>query len=225
MASRNTRGAAGAPTRPEGDPQRARFDQLRRDVREQQAERGFPFAMSEIERMSAALGVSRSGREVTRAVYKRASEAGELRGRSIEGVTSAALYAGCRKERAPRSLGEVAHVSRTTGKEIGRTYRHLADALELGMEPVDPTEYIPRYCERLGVDAAVEETATEIVETTAKQGLLSGKSPTGFAAAAIYAAATIEDEPLTQQAVADVSQVTEVTVRNRYKEQLDAFER
>ncbi len=224
MASRNTRRAGGVPIRPENDPRRARFDRLRRQARERQAERGLPFALSEIERMAAALGASRASREVATAVYRRASEAGELRGRSIEGVASAALYAGCRKERAPRSLGEIAHVSRADGKEIGRTYRHLADALALGMEPVDPTEYIPRYCERLGLSGAVERTAAEIAEATAEQGLLSGRSPTGFAAAAIYAAATVEGESVTQQAVADVSQVTEVTIRNRYKEQLDAFE-
>ncbi|MCL7418017.1 MAG: transcription initiation factor IIB 3, partial [Halalkalicoccus sp.] len=64
----------------------------------------------------------------------------------------------------------------------------------------------------------------EIIDTTAEKGLLSGKSPTGFAAAAIYAAALLCNEKKTQREVADVAQVTEVTIRNRYQEQIKAMD-
>jgi transcription initiation factor TFIIB len=213
-----------ADTAGRGGPPGPEFHALRRQVRERQSKRGRTYALGEMDRMASALGVSRPSREIAKVVYRRASDRGDLRGRSIEGVGSAALYAGCRKEGVPRSLGEIAAVSRADAKEIGRTYRYLADTLGLGLEPADPTEYIPRYCESLDVGPSVERTATEIAKTTAEKGLLSGKSPTGYAAAAIYAAATVEGVSLTQRAIADVSQVTEVTIRSRYKEQLGAFE-
>lgn len=63
---------------------------------------------------------------------------------------------------------------------------------------------------------------TEIIDKSAKQGLLSGKSPTGFAAAAIYAAAFLCTEKKTQEEVAEVAQVTAVPIRNRYQEQIEA---
>ena len=44
------------------------------------------------------------------------------------------------------------------------------------------------------------------------------KGPTGVAAAAIYIAALMSQERRTQRSVADVAGVTEVTIRNRYKE-------
>ena len=48
--------------------------------------------------------------------------------------------------------------------------------------------------------------------------LTSGKGPTGVAAAALYIAAVLENEKRTQRDIADVVGVTEVTIRNRYKD-------
>jgi transcription initiation factor TFIIB len=43
----------------------------------------------------------------------------------------------------------------------------------------------------------------------------------GVAAAALYVAAVLNDEQRTQREVAEVARVTEVTVRNRYKEMVE----
>jgi len=51
-----------------------------------------------------------------------------------------------------------------------------------------------------------------------KAGLTAGKDPTGLAAASIYISAILEGERRTQREIAEIVHVTEVTVRNRYKE-------
>ena len=51
--------------------------------------------------------------------------------------------------------------------------------------------------------------------------MTSGRGPTGIAAAALYVAALMNNEKRTQREVADVAGITEVTIRNRYKELLD----
>ncbi|KAB1192220.1 transcription initiation factor IIB [Haloferax sp. MBLA0076] len=186
-------------------------------------ERNLQFALSEIDRMASALGVPRSVREVASVIYRRALNEDLIRGRSIEGVATATLYAACRKEGIPRSLEEIAEVSRVERKEIGRTYRYVSQELSLEMRPVDPKKYVPRFSSELDLSKEVRSKANEIIETTAEQGLLSGKSPTGFAAAAIYAASLLCNEKKTQREVADVAQVTEVTIRNRYQEQIEAM--
>jgi len=186
-------------------------------------ERNLQFALSEIDRMSSALGVPRSVREVASVIYRRALDDDLIRGRSIEGVATAALYAACRQEGIPRSLDEVAEVARVEQKEIGRTYRYIAQELSLGLEPVDPVQYVPRFCSELGLSEEVEQKTREIIEVTAEKGMLSGKSPTGYAAAAIYAASLLWNEKKTQREVAEVAQVTEVTIRNRYQEQIEAL--
>jgi len=186
-------------------------------------ERNLQFALSEIDRMSSALGVPRSVREVASVVYRQALNEDLIRGRSIEGVATSALYAACRNEGIPRSLNEVEEVSRVERKEIGRTYRYVAQELGLEMKPVDPTKYVPRFASELELSEEVQAKAIEIINTTAEQGLLSGKSPTGYAAAAIYAASLLCNEKKTQREVATVAQVTEVTIRNRYQEQIEAM--
>ena len=186
-------------------------------------ERNLQFALSEIDRMASAIGVPRSVREVASVIYRRALNEDLIRGRSIEGVSTAALYAACRKEGIPRSLEEISGVSRVERKEIGRTYRYISQELGLEMRPVDPQKYVPRFSSELGLGEEVQSKANEIIETTADQGLLSGKSPTGYAAAAIYAASLLCNEKKTQREVADVAQVTEVTIRNRYQEQIEAM--
>ena len=186
-------------------------------------ERNLQFALSEIDRMASALGVPRSVREVASVIYRRALNEDLIRGRSIEGVSTAALYAACRQEGIPRSLDEVADVSRVPQKEIGRTYRYISQELGLELKPVDPKQFVPRFASALQLSEEVQSKATEIIDVSAEQGLLSGKSPTGFAAAAIYAASLLCNEKKTQREVADVAQVTEVTIRNRYQEQIEAM--
>jgi transcription initiation factor TFIIB len=48
--------------------------------------------------------------------------------------------------------------------------------------------------------------------------LISGRGPTGVAAAAVYIAGLLKGERRTQKEVANVAGVTEVTIRNRYRE-------
>jgi len=143
-------------------------------------ERNLQFALSEIDRMASALGVPRSVREVASVIYRRALDEDLIRGRSIEGVATSCLYVACRREGIPRSLEEIADVSRVERKEIGRTYRYIAQELSLAMEPVDPKEFVPRFCSELDSSEEVQAKANEIIDTTAAQGMLSGKSPRGL---------------------------------------------
>ncbi|MFC6960583.1 transcription initiation factor IIB [Halocatena marina] len=184
------------------------------------AERNLRFALSEIDRMASALGVPKSVREVASVIYRRALSEDLIRGRSIEGVATATLYAACRQEGIPRSLDEVTEVARIDRREIARTYRHVSQNLGLELKPADPKQYVPRFCSDLDLSEEVQTKANEIIDVTAGNGLLSGKSPTGYAAAAIYAASLLCNEKRTQNDIASVAQVTEVTIRNRYQEQI-----
>ena len=49
-------------------------------------------------------------------------------------------------------------------------------------------------------------------------GILAGKDPIGIAAAAIYYACVMKQEPFTQAQIADASGITVVTIRNRFYE-------
>ena len=187
------------------------------------SERNLQYALSEIERMAAALGVPKTTREPAARLYRRALDEDLIRERSIEAIASVALYIACRRETIPRSIKEIAAVSRVERKEIARAHLYLVRELDLELVPIDPAAYVPRFCSALDLGDAVERTAIDIIEETA-DNILSGSSPTGFAAGAIYAASLICDEKRPQHAVADVAKVTEITVRKHYQNQLEAFD-
>jgi len=53
---------------------------------------------------------------------------------------------------------------------------------------------------------------------------VTGRDPRGLAAAAIYIASIMSDHRVTQRDISRVSGVTEVTIRNRYKELVSRLE-
>jgi transcription initiation factor TFIIB len=112
-------------------------------------ERNLAFALSELDRMASALGLPRNVRETAAVVYRDAVDKNLIRGRSIEGVAAAALYAACRQCSVPRTLDEIAEVSRVSRKEIGRTYRFISRELGFKLLPTSPIDYVPRFCSGL----------------------------------------------------------------------------
>ena len=137
---------------------------------------------------------------------------------------TSALYAAARQAGTPRSLDEIAAVSRVDKDEIARTYRYVVRELALEIQPADPESYVPRFTSDLDLPEEVERRARDLLETAKKQGVHSGKSPVGLAAAAVYAASLLANEKVTQSAVSEVANISEVTIRNRYHELLEAEE-
>jgi transcription initiation factor TFIIB len=185
-------------------------------------ERNLKQALGEIDRMASALGLPENVRETASVIYRRALDENLLPGRSIEGVSTASVYAAARQAGVPRSLDEITDVSRVEKSEIARTYRYVVRELGLEVKPADPESYVPRFASSLDLSEESERRARELLQNAKEQGVHSGKSPVGLAAAAVYAAALLTNEKTTQAAVSEVADISEVTIRNRYHELLEA---
>ncbi len=187
-------------------------------------ERNLKQALGEIDRMSSAVGLPDNVRETASVIYRRALNEDLLPGRSIEGVATSCVYASARMAGVPRSLDEIADVSRVEKSEIARTYRYVVRELSLEVKPADPEQYVPRFASSLDLSEESEMRAKQLLKNAKEQGVHSGKSPVGLAAAAVYAAALLTNEKTTQAAVSEVADISEVTIRNRYHELLEAEE-
>ncbi|NKE36821.1 transcription initiation factor IIB [Natronococcus sp. JC468] len=185
-------------------------------------ERNLKQALGEIDRMASALGLPENVRETASVIYRRALEEDLLPGRSIEGVATSSLYAAARQAGTPRSLDEISAVSRVEKDEIARTYRYVIRELGLEVQPADPESYVPRFASELELSDETERRARSLLQTAKEGGVHSGKSPVGLAAAAVYAAALLTNEKVTQNDVSEVASISEVTIRNRYHELLEA---
>ena len=98
-------------------------------------ERNLAIALTELNRVASHLGLQESIRESAALLYRKCVEKGLIRGRQIESVVSAVIYAICRQYGIPRTLDEISAVAEIPKKEIGRTYRLITQ--ELGIKVPD----------------------------------------------------------------------------------------
>jgi len=181
-------------------------------------DRNLSFALSELQRIISFLNLPKPVHERIARYYEEAVDKGLVRGRSIESVIAALVYAVSRQFGTPRTLDEIAEASGLEKREIGRTYRYVARELTVRILPADPKDFVPRFCSILNLSDKVQANAIKILKKAKKLDITSGKGPTGVAAAAIYIACVLTGEKRTQREVASIVNVTEVTIRNRYKE-------
>ena len=181
-------------------------------------ERNLAYALSEITKIANNLSLPKNILETASVIYRKAVKERLIRGRSIQGVTAAAIYLACRKCGLARTLEEIAQASSVNKKEVGRSYRFLIKELDYSIPPVKPSQYITKFSNQLTMQGKVEEIAHKILAAAKELKLTSGRGPTGIAAAASYIASVLTGERKTQREIAEIAQVTEVTIRNRYKE-------
>jgi len=184
-------------------------------------ERNLRLAMAELRRVASFLNLPNVVRNEASRIYNFVLQRGLVRGRSMESVIAACIYAACRSYSIPRTLDEISNASDVERKEIGRTYRFIMRKMGIKVKPSSPKDYISRFASILHLSPKTQNQALKILKKADISELTSGRGPAGIAAAALYVSALLNDEKKTQREVADVAGITEVTIRNRYKELID----
>ncbi len=187
-------------------------------------ERNLKLAQQELKRLSSFLQLPKQAEETALKLYLTAVEKGLIRGRSIETVVAACVYISCRMHDVARTMDEIVKASNIHKRELGKAIKHLNQVLKIKIAPIDITEYVHRFSSILGLPAEVTATAVDIVEKAKKAGITAGRGPAGIAAAAIYLACVNHGIQKTQKEIAQVAGITEVTIRNRYKEIIEKLE-
>jgi transcription initiation factor TFIIB len=180
-------------------------------------EKNLGIAMRELDKTADKLGVSQAVKERAAYIYRKALDRGLLRGRSIVGISAAALYAAMRDTETPRTLKDIAGANNLNKKAVARDYRILLREMDMTMPVADAAKNVNRIASAVGLSEKVARKAIEIVRITEQKEISAGKSPMGLAAASLYLAGVIAGEVKTQKEIAEAAGVTEVTVRNRYK--------
>src|SRR3989338_1243673 len=184
-------------------------------------ERNLRLAMAELRRVASFLNLPEVVKDEASRIYQFVLQRGLVRGRSMESVIAACIYAACRSYNIPRTLDEISVASDVERKEIGRTYRFIVRKLKIKVTPSSPKDYIHRFASVLKLSPKTQNEALKILQKAEGSELTSGRGPAGIAAAGLYVAALLNNEKKTQREVADVAGITEVTIRNRYKELLE----
>ena len=181
------------------------------------SERNLRQALGELNTLKDKLSLSDSVVEKAAYIYRKAMDKKLVRGRSITGMIGSALYAACRDTAIPRTLKDVALASNVKNKDIARCYRLLVKELDLKMPVTDSIQCIARIASLIDISEKTKRDAIKVLRTAQKNEESAGKDPMGLAAAALYLSCVKNGEDKTQRDVSEAANVTEVTIRNRYK--------
>ena len=210
-----------ATARKNGGRKRRQLKRLRREHTRakigSKAQRNRILGLTEIRRMVGALGLNDPLRDQASRLFRTAQDENLLRGRSIEAIASACVYAACRIDGHPRTFDEIAAVSKVARDRVRNGYTVLNRELELPVPPAVPRQYLSQIASAVNADAETERTARRILETADEARVTSEKNPIGVAAGALYLAAQKRGSLLTQTEVADAADVSPPTVRARYR--------
>jgi transcription initiation factor TFIIB len=180
-------------------------------------------AFRQLDSLKDKLALSNAVIEKTAYIYRKVQEAGLVRGRKVNTVLGASLYVACREFEIPRTLREISAVNNEKYRETSRVYRQIV--LHLGKQV--PRINLFKYVEKVGKKAKLEEKnirqALRLMKIVQERGLSAGKEPLGIVGAVIYLSLPKSDENvrqriITQAIVANAAGVSEVTIRNVYKE-------
>ncbi|QKG93519.1 transcription initiation factor IIB family protein [Halorubrum salinarum] len=187
------------------------------------AERQTAIVDGRINQLAAELDVPEAAVDLAKSLRDQyRNQRGDLIGTALELVAASCLYCAVKVTEVPLDPTDFVAADDTvvTRKALLRRSKDIASTVGLDPSAFFGSEhYVDRYCDALDVTDAVNERAREIIEITEESGLSSGKSPSGWAAAAVYNACLDVGEKRTQQELSRVANVSEVTIRNRYQEQ------
>lgn len=180
-------------------------------------------AIGELNRLVSVIGLPRSVADRAIAHYRNVLDRRLVAGRTIDSVVAACVYLANQELRTARSLDDVVRNSPATRKQITKAFRLIKQRLKVRVSVAVPEDYLGRYCGLLELPPMVLAECHQIVDRANELEIMHGKSPTGMAAAVVYIASRSTDRLRTQKEISDVSGVTEVTIRNRYKEIVSAL--
>jgi transcription initiation factor TFIIB len=183
-----------------------------------QADRNLRYAFIQLDKLKDKLTLSNAIVEKAAYIYRKALSKSLVRGRSIEGVIAASVYAACRDVETPRTLGDVSSAINIKRKDLSKNYRLLVNELDLKMPVVSSATCISKIANKVGLNEKIKRQALDILRVANERRLTAGKDPMGMAASALYIACVAQNADVSQKDVAMAAGVTEVTIRNRYKD-------
>ncbi|EQB61033.1 transcription initiation factor iib [Vairimorpha apis BRL 01] len=151
-------------------------------------------------------------------IFKIVDEKKLLKGKNIEGVVGACIYIACKLEGCSRTFKEISIITSVQKREIGRSYKLISPHID-NLKMMSTEDIVSRFCSDLRLNIKIQRLAAEISRKVQEASILAGKSPDSIAAAIIYLVTNlIPEEKKVQKDIQNVTNVTEVTIKNTYKE-------
>ena len=193
-------------------------------------ERRLSNVLAKINETCASLNLPKLLVETASMIYRNYENQNTAKGKSVACMAAATVYLACKRCSVLRSLEEI--VVATGGQSANNSYLKLASkyyrilVMEIGdnvQQQLSIDHYISKLANMAKIDVKVARLAVEMAHVTEDHVLADGKAPNGLAAAYLYIASILLGVNVLQRDVSSLSNVTEVTIRNRCKDILTNF--
>lgn len=158
-------------------------------------------------------------------VFKLASGANFIQGRTLASVAAVCLYAACRAEPPCKvMLIDLADLVQLNVFKLGRIFKKLNEVVPIGNDgliPVYPEDLIWRFATKMEFrqdTAKVAEDAVRLVKRMSRDWMVMGRRPSGICGACLLMAARMHNFRRTVREVVYIVKVTNHTIQNRLQE-------
>lgn len=212
-----------------GDRQIKRLQRWNRRTRSgTRRDQNVGYVNGEIQRICSCLGYGQAVQERAAMLFRQMHSADLLPGRNLDRAAGVAVLLALRDFNIAEQPGRIAGFVRDSDdiarKFLLRMLKLVQRELGIHSAPCRPGQYVHEFCSELGLDSHTEHVASEMAKELYDSGYASGKSPSGLAAACVYAADRIGRGDVAQLDVTEVADCSAVTIREHYPEALAVYE-
>ncbi len=152
-------------------------------------------------------------------LYKR----GIIKRKNLRAVVAAVLITTLKNLNIPVDSRTILEHCQVTAQDVWKARlkisRDSGEQIKTGV--VDPLKYVEQFAHKINVPLHAKMLAFKLALIAKKEGITSGKGPKGVAAASLYVASILLNIKKTQTEISEKLEVTEVTLRNRYRDIVD----
>jgi len=148
---------------------------------------------------------------------------GLIKRRNVKAMVAASIILASRNLGIPLETSKVLELCQVTTQEVWNAEMKIRRDTTgiVRVRPLDPRRYLGQMAYKAKLSPEALTLASRILHVAKRDGLTSGKGPKGLAAAALYIASILLGKRVTQRDLSLTVDVSEVTIRNRYRDLVD----
>ncbi|CEG12100.1 putative Transcription initiation factor IIB [groundwater metagenome] len=199
-------------------------------------DRNFVLVLSKVDRVLNNLSIGNNMeymKDECAHIYKNAMEKELTKGKNYQGMAAAVIYVLCKVHKIPFQFIDICKAADVTRQLAWKYIKNMQPVIaEMSSDKVNtipedksqnnvnngirsiPEDYLGKFADRWNLPPDVETKAGEILKSVVEKGILSGRSPAGFAAAALYLAAK---EKNMKVKLSLIKEVKYLTLKNKIK--------
>lgn len=181
-------------------------------------EKNIKAAKIKIEELSSKIGLPEYITREAKSLFHNAAMKELNKGRDNKSFVAGSIYTACLIHGLPKTTRELSTHTGLAERKILKAYKLIKLKLGIKTTTVNPIDLVPKYGSRAGLKPKTITKAIELIRQTQTTNALAGKKPLTIVAAALYTAARINHENVTQRTIANSTGVIEITIRKRSKE-------